>query len=595
MKKYFSYILLFGVIPAFAQTPGESHTTEREAITVAINVLKMRGYTPSVLYSVFSIPCGNHVALYEVAFESGQSVIVSGHIVESPVISVCEHANGVSIIQHPEEFPPEYRYMLERINSVQHSCHNKMVTDSIWQVWSRFLTNSADSSEFLTRAQIIGPLLTTKWAQRCGRGCGACCNDYNKYMPLTNDTCNEDTIYRSPTGCTLTAIGQVMNYWKYPILRSDKPLQIDWCNMPDSISCYEGSETPEIAKEAVARLMKTLKDDLGGVYGPGFGFLDPAIALITMQIDYGYSLSADCLCRSFHETEWKDLILNEILEGRPVIYWAFEEKNPLRAHTFVCDGYNPNDNTFHFNWGHGVGGDWVSLSDLHENGNNTHWNDYQWAMVKFEPGITGDFCNGYVWLTAFYDKFYRSHHTDEYPPHTVVPGTMAYLYSADATDRYIYRTIPENATATYQAHKEIVLRDGFTVEEGADFTAQIVPCPNCENRGEDVVVEEPGDTDANAEGADTDGTLNARPLFAEPMADLYPNPTSWEVTVSVDGEVQAIVIYNAMGQPVGGWKLQALEDGVAILDVSSLPTGNYLLTVRTTDNIVTKKLVVQRR
>ena len=172
---------------------------------------------------------------------------------------------------------------------------------------------------------------------------------------------------------------------------------------------------------------------------------------------------------------------------------------------------------------------------------------------------------------------------------------MAYLYSADATDRYIYRTIPENATATYQAHKEIVLRDGFTVEEGADFTAQIVPCPNCENRGEDVVVEEPGDTDANAEGADTDGTLNARPLFAEPMADLYPNPTSWEVTVSVDGDVQAIVIYNAMGQPVGGWKLQALEDGVAILDVSSLPTGNYLLTVRTTDNIVTKKLVIQRR
>ena len=76
---------------------------------------------------------------------------------------------------------------------------------------------------------------------------------------------------------------------------------------------------------------------------------------------------------------------------------------------------------------------------------------------------------------------------------------------------------------------------------------------------------------------------------------LYPNPTSWEVTVSVDGEVQAIVIYNAMGQPVGGWKLQAVEGDVAILDVSSLPTGNYLLTVRTTDNIVTKKLVVQRR
>lgn len=584
MKNELFFILFFCIASSYAQATMGIYTTEDEAVAVATNTIKMRGIHPSTEFMVYAVPCGDHVALYEVVFASGQSVIVSGHKVENPVVAVNEYANGISYFQHPEEYPAGYHSLLDRVYSLQTFCHDKSGSDSIYQVWNTFLSNSTN----LSRSPIIGPYLTTRWRQSSGVGCGSCSSDYNKYMPLTDEICNGDTLLRSPTGCTVTAIGQVMNYWKFPVLRSDKPRQIDWCNMPDSIYCASEGGTPVVAREAVAHLMNVLGHDLGVIYGPDFGFLDPAVALITLQMDYGYSFSAECLKRSNYETEWRDLILNEIVDGRPVIYWAFDENNPLMAHTFVCDGYNPNDGTFHFNWGHGTAGDWVALSDIYESG-NAHWNDYQWAIINFEPGNNGDFCDGTVWLSAFYGKFYRTHHTYEYPPYTVVPGIMAYLYSADVSSNSIYRTIPSGATAMYQAHEEIVLQDGFTVEAGAEFTAEIVPCPNCEGSR---------DATGNADGvaADEPAEMMApsrrTPEPPQPQADLYPNPTSGEVTVSVEGEVQSVVILNMMGQPVGGWGLRAMEPGRVTIDVGPLPAGPYLVCVHTPHGTATKKLLV---
>ena len=177
----------------------------------------------------------------------------------------------------------------------------------------------------------------------------------------------------------------------------------------------------------------------------------------------------------------------------------------------------------------------------------------------------------------------------------ITPQTMTTLISAPATSPLAWRTIPTGATATYQAHEEVLLQDGFTVEEGAEFTAQIVPCPNCETRGEDVIEEELGDTDANSHGADTEGTLNARPSFPVPLTDLYPNPTSGEVIVTMEDEVQGIILYNTQGQPVGGWKILSLAGNRATLDVSALSAGPYLVRIATPRGTVTKKLIVQRR
>ena len=163
---------------------------------------------------------------------------------------------------------------------------------------------------------------------------------------------------------------------------------------------------------------------------------------------------------------------------------------------------------------------------------------------------------------------------------------MAKLISANLSSSALWRTIPTGATATYHAHEEIELRDGFFEEEGADFTAEITPCPNCEDRN----VREEARVLTSEEG---EIGQNETPLFLGNMnplhisvssATLYPNPTSGELTMAVEGEVQTVLVYKAMGAPGDGWQLRSvLDDGRVVLDVKPLPAGIYLLTIRTAD------------
>ena len=83
--------------------------------------------------------------------------------------------------------------------------------------------------------------------------------------------------------------------------------------------------------------------------------------------------------------------------------------------------------------------------------------------------------------------------------------------------------------------------------------------------------------------------------IGETALELKPNPASGEVTFSVDGELQSVVIHNALGQPVDGWKYRSLSSHSATLDVSALPAGPYLVRIATAAGTVTRKLVVQRR
>ena len=75
---------------------------------------------------------------------------------------------------------------------------------------------------------------------------------------------------------------------------------------------------------------------------------------------------------------------------------------------------------------------------------------------------------------------------------------------------------------------------------------------------------------------------------------LYPNPTSGEVTVGVDGEVQSIIIYTPIGLPVGGWRLLSIAPDRVTLDLSPLPAGTYILHIQTPVGVSTKRLVVAR-
>ena len=63
---------------------------------------------------------------------------------------------------------------------------------------------------------------------------------------------------------------------------------------------------------------------------------------------FGYSEDMDCIYRAWYIGSWKDAIKDEIVAGRPVLYWALEDNPLIGAHTFVCDGYDADNDLFQF-------------------------------------------------------------------------------------------------------------------------------------------------------------------------------------------------------------------------------------------------------
>lgn len=330
-----------------------------------------------------------------------------------------------------------------------------------------------------------------------------------------------------------------------------------------------------------------------------YGYLNPSTTMRKLSDYFGYSEDMDCIYRAWYIGSWKDAIKDEIVAGRPVLYWALEDNPLIGAHTFVCDGYEADNDLFHFNWGHGDEGTWVSIDNIVED-YHRHWTRYESAMIKIKPAVQLDICDINLPFEVFYNAYYM-YHIQDYnsnsllspAPFKLTPKTMTTLTSASSTSRPEFRTIPFYATAKYRAHEEIVLQDGFMVERGAEFTAQIVPCANCgDYRAAPPTIVGNMEGDAAEPIPETSAGPSAKTdRSMTPPDQVYPNPTDGEVTVHADGEVQGIVIYNMQGLPVGGWKLLTMTSGRVTLDVSPLSAGTYLVRVATPQAVVSRKVV----
>jgi len=422
----------------------------------------------------------------------------------------------------------------------------------------------------------VGPLLNSLWSQRYPNY-GDPVDAYNYYAPPdANGPCEHCL-----AGCVAVAMAQVMYYWKHPVITLGTTEQYDWCWM----SPYLNTNTTDYEKRrnAIAYLIRDCGRRLDMNYGcNGSGAQTSRIRdILVGQLNYNenavYRERSD-----YSPSQWTRMLKDEIDTGRLVIYRG----SGTGSHAFVCDGYNENG-YFHFNWGWGGTltnnyNGYFSIEQITVGSYDFTLN--QAAIFHIKPKTIQDYCD----ITLDLGDYYRANiiYLLFHSPLEIVPQTMAKLISANLSSSALWRTIPTGATATYHAHEEIELRDGFIVEEGADFTAEITPCPNCEDRN----VREEARVLTSEEG---EIGQNETPLFLGNMnplhisvssATLYPNPTSGELTMAVEGEVQTVLVYNAMGAPVDGWQLRSiLDDGRVVLDVKPLSAGIYLLTIRTAD------------
>jgi len=486
---------------------------------------------------------------------------------------------GSSLVNNRYNLPCGLRCMLEDYLLQIEKCFsentNRMTVNGDWnQLLNRISPYGGDRNE-------VGPLIKSKWGQTKS-------NDaldpaaYNEFAPDSNCVDGE----HSPAGCVAVAMAQVMKHWNYPFFSTRDRKVFNWCNMPNKLittsDCYEEN------KKAINTLMQDCGRTTNMTYTCGGSYTTLNNAKLALMDNYYYSSITDISCTNTTlMNHLLDIIYDELNNGRPIIMRSTDHDSG-NGHAFICDGYK--NRKLYINWGWNGNYDGLFVyGDLCPNIYHFNWG--YGALYNIFPDIMIANHIDTLYLSNYYSPIYN--YSQQIPLHRFTPNTADILVSAESRSPVVFRTIPADTSATYQAHEEVILRDGFSAERGCDFTAKIEPCVRCEDRGNDDNADDESDiyTGAQDDSEEVPAYAVGHPTTAD---GLYPNPTDGQVTVVTDGEVEAIVIYTADGRPVGGWKMLSLSDDHATLDVSILPDGLYLLTVRTANATTTHKLTVRK-
>ena len=223
------------------------------------------------------------------------------------------------------------------------------------------------------RGVSVEPMLQTAWAQD---------KPYNKQCPRVGST-------YCKTGCTATALAQVMRYWEYPTTAPALPAYtceesginvpaldggytFDWDNMYDTYYNVDLDRLPQVNEDAIAYLMRYVGQAEKVDYNTDqTGTRNPEI--LTAILTFGYDQDAHIVKKVdspdtqedlaagnyteeeyYNDAEWAEAIQAELRAGRPLIYCAYDmssDSTSLGGHAFNVDGYDGENDMYHVNFG----------------------------------------------------------------------------------------------------------------------------------------------------------------------------------------------------------------------------------------------------
>lgn len=194
----------------------------------------------------------------------------------------------------------------------------------------------------------VAPMITTKWGQ--GEPYNLKCPKYNGNPMLT--------------GCTATAMAQILYYYKSQSRGlgtveyvnegvGNKELSVDytkinydWANMLDE---YEAGSYTDAQANAVAQLMFEAGVSCKARYDvKTSGVMATSAAIPYVGFNYCYDYNCEIYDREYITTAmWMKIIQDELTAGRPILYSG---NSPSSGHAFVVDGIDE-ENNVHINWG----------------------------------------------------------------------------------------------------------------------------------------------------------------------------------------------------------------------------------------------------
>lgn len=229
-------------------------------------------------------------------------------------------------------------------------------TAAINQAWKDLANGKAGVSE---ATPIVDALLQTKWDQG---------SPYNKLCPKKGNT-------RTVTGCVATAMAQIMKYWNHPTTGTGNhsyswnsttlsadfgATTYDWANMTNTYN----SSSSNTENTAVATLMYHCGVSVDMKYNTSGSNASTYDVMSALQTYFSYAPVMQYKSKDDYGDEvWITMLKRELNQGRPLQYRG-SDAGGNGGHSFVCDGYDSDDN-FHFNWGWGGNCDgFYSVNDM---------------------------------------------------------------------------------------------------------------------------------------------------------------------------------------------------------------------------------------
>ena len=274
------------------------------------------------------------VFFYIVDFEPSGFALISADDRITPIL-------GYSFINDftPDNLPLQLEDFLDNVRAyIQYVIEqNISASESITLMWENYLGDSFSLDRDL---RSVNPLITANWNQG-----GA-----------WNDMCPGNAL----VGCVAVAMGQVMYYWSHPVEGSGYTAYYD----PDYGNIYAdfGSTVYDFdnmqdnsATEASQLLLfhagVAVHMDYGQNGSGAYVCYSGLNAKIALHENFNYNQDITCASRNnFSDSEWADLLVQQLENGWPIIYRAYQDGGGA-GHAWNVDGYD--GDLFHCNWGWG--------------------------------------------------------------------------------------------------------------------------------------------------------------------------------------------------------------------------------------------------
>ncbi len=198
---------------------------------------------------------------------------------------------------------------------------------------------------------------------------------------------------RRLSGCVGVALAEILKYHNFPasrpasLVNSGEAADYSWSLMrtDNYRSGYENAEA-----EAVATLVADAAIGIGTDFGMSSSSAFEVKVPYALTSLFGYDAGVSYKKRSeLDKASWDALIVNEIDEGRPVLYSGQDVSS---GHAFVCDGYEMRGNVpfFHINWGWGGSANGYYASDALNPvvSKAHHYNDLMTIIYNIKPSAS---------------------------------------------------------------------------------------------------------------------------------------------------------------------------------------------------------------